>query len=365
MRIARLWPPARIATRMSLGTLIVTLLAIAVVAVGVFFVARSSFDTLMIQAGASTAEAQAMFDRGVAEIFAIAVGVAVMVSAVLSVVIAMRLARPLDDIARAARRIAAGDYDALVPHAGPTEVTSLADSFNQMALSLADQERVRHDFIINASHELRTPLTNLQGYLEGLRDGVIPPSREQFTSLHEEVDRLVRLARSLDLLAEGNLEGGTSEMLEVDVAQSLRAAADLARPSFDAKGIDFETCIPATLRARAEPDHLAQILSNLLQNAARYTPDLGRVLLSAEARRGVAWVAVTNSGDGIPPGDLARVFERFYRIDKSRDSTRGGAGIGLAIVKQLVEADGGAVGADSRPGTTQFWFSLPASSAET
>jgi signal transduction histidine kinase len=344
---------------MSLSTLAVAVLAIGVLAVGVLIVARSSFDGLMIQSGASASEAQTMFDRGVAEIFGIAVGVAVIVSAVLSVIVAVHLTRPLDDMTHAARRIAAGDYDARVPRSGPAEVRSLSDSFNRMAVSLADQERVRRDFIVNAAHELRTPLTNLQGYLEGLRDGVIPPSREQFTSLHEEVDRLVRLAQSLDSLAVGDGGGGTAAAVDVDLAQGLRAAADLARPAFDTKAISFETCIQPGLCARGHPDHLAQVLSNLLQNAARYTPNDGHVCLSAEATRGGALVCVTNSGDAIPPADLPRVFERFYRVEKSRDSTRGGAGIGLAIVRQLVEADGGEVGAESNAGATRFWFSLP------
>jgi signal transduction histidine kinase len=199
----------------------------------------------------------------------------------------------------------------------------------------------------------------LQGYLEGLRDGVILPSREQFMSLHEEVDRLVRLAESLDSLAVGDGGSGTAAAVDVDLTQGLRAAADLARPTFDTKAISFETCIQPGLHARGHPDHLAQVLSNLLQNAARYTPNDGHVCLSAEAARSGALVSVTNSGDGIPPADLPRVFERFYRAEKSRDSTRGGAGIGLAIVRQLVEADGGEVGAESHAGVTRFWFSLP------
>ncbi|MEO8897884.1 MAG: ATP-binding protein [Candidatus Dormibacter sp.] len=364
MRVARNRPPfrplSRLATRMSLGTLAVASLAIGVLAVGVLIIARSSFDSLMVESGISAAEAQAMFDRGVAEVFAVAMAVALVVSAVLAVVVAVRLARPLDDMSRAARRIAAGDYGARVPRAGPVEVTSLSDSFNAMAVSLDDQERVRRDFIVNAAHELRTPLTNLQGYLEGLRDGVIAPSRDQFTSLHEEVERLARLAQSLDSLAGSNGEHDWPDAVDVDLAQSLRTAADLARPVFVAKAIRFETSIAHGLRARGNPDRLAQVLSNLLQNAARYTPRGGHVWLCAEPRRQGALVTVTNSGDGIPAADLSRVFERFYRVDKSRDSARGGAGIGLAIVKQLVEADRGEVGADSQPGTTRFWFRLPA-----
>ena len=203
-------------------------------------------------------------------------------------------------------------------------------------------------------------VTDKQGYLEALRDGVVTPSREQFSSLHEEVERLVRLARSLDSLAATNGEHGPAAALEIDLEQSLLAAVDVARPGFDIKAIRFQTRIPSGLRARTDPDRAAQVLSNLLQNAVRYTPREGRVSLSAEARRDGVVVTVENSGEGIPAADLPRVFERFYRVDKSRDSARGGAGVGLAIVKQLIEADGGEVGADSAPGLTRVWFRLPA-----
>lgn len=350
----------RLATRIILGTLAVAFVAIGVLAVGVLVIARSTFDSLMIDSGISRTMAQEMFDHGVAEIFAVAMAAAAVVTAALSVVLALRLTRPLEDISKAAHRIAAGDYETRVPRSGPSEVTSLADSFNQMALSLADQERLRRDFIVNAAHELRTPLTNLQGYLEALRDGVIAPSREQFASLHEEVDRLSRLAQSLDSLADSAGEDERVETAELDVAQSVRSAAALTRPSFDAKGIDFELLVQQDLHARSNPDRLAQVLANLLQNAARYTPDQGQVRLTAERRGAEVEVSVTNTGGGIPPADLPRVFERFYRVEKSRDSARGGAGIGLAIVKQLVEADGGEVGADSVPGATRFWVRLPA-----
>jgi len=117
------------------------------------------------------------------------------------------------------------------------------------------------------------------------------------------------------------------------------------------------------LQAHTHPDQLAQVLSNLLQNASRYTPEGGRVTVAVEARPGDALVSVTNSGDGIPGADLPYVFERFYRVEKSRDRARGGAGIGLAIVKELVESAGGRVGVESEFGHTRFWFTLPNSPA--
>jgi signal transduction histidine kinase len=239
-------------------------------------------------------------------------------------------------------------------------VASLADSFNQMASSLEEQERLRRDFIANAAHELRTPLTNLKGYLEAMRDGVLPGDRQAFESLLEEADRLVRLSRSLDTLAEGDARAAPLRSVEIDLAAAIRTAVELARPGFEMARIHVATEVPDVLLARADPDGLAQVLGNLLQNAIRYTPSGGRVAIRAERRAADLLVSISNTGDGIPAADLPHVFERFYRVDKSRGHARGGAGIGLAIVQQVVEACGGRVGVESDQGSTRFWFSLPA-----
>ena len=141
---------------------------------------------------------------------------------------------------------------------------------------------------------------------------------------------------------------------------AIRTALDLAQPTLERAACASSPICPTGLPARANPDQLAQVLGNLLSNAARYTPAGGTVTVRAERRPSDLLVSIANTGDGIPPDDLDRVFERFYRVEKSRDRARGGAGIGLAIVKQLVEAGGGRVGAESRDGQTRFWFSLPA-----
>jgi two-component system sensor histidine kinase BaeS len=352
--------PRGIALRIALLSLLVAAVAVAVIAIGVLGVAQTTFSRLMVQAGQSAATAHNMFDHSVVAVFMVAALIAAAVSLLLAWLLAIRLARPLDEIARAARRVARGEYQARVQRAGPDEMASLADSFNQMAESLQQQERMRREFIVNAAHELSTPLTNLQGYLEALRDGVIAPSTEQFQSLHEEVDRLVRLSESLNTLAQENSAISARALETIDLVPSVRAAVDLAGPSFDAKAIRVKLHLPDRLVARAEPDQLAQVLANLLQNASRYTPDGGLVTVAAEARRSDVLVSVSNTGDAIPQQDLPHLFERFYRVEKSRDRARGGAGIGLAIVKQLVEATGGRVGAESQAGVTRFWFSLPA-----
>jgi signal transduction histidine kinase len=142
---------------------------------------------------------------------------------------------------------------------------------------------------------------------------------------------------------------------------ALRSALDLAVPSIERAGLRLEADgVPPTLAARADPDRLAQVLANLLSNAVRYTPRGGVITVKAERRPDDILVSVANTGEPIPPDDLDHVFERFYRVEKSRDRAHGGAGIGLAIVKQLVESTGGRVGAESGDGQTRFWFSLPA-----
>jgi signal transduction histidine kinase len=189
---------------------------------------------------------------------------------------------------------------------------------------------------------------------------VITADRATYESLHEEADRLVRLSRSLDALAEGDAATSPPELVPIDLAAAVRSAVELAAPAIERAGLRVALEAPDTLPARANADHLAQVLANLLSNAVRYTPRGGLVTITAQRRPGDLLVTVANTSETIPPADLDRVFERFYRVEKSRDRARGGAGIGLAIVKQLVEAGGGRVGAASADGMTSVWFSLPA-----
>ncbi|MHB8460199.1 MAG: sensor histidine kinase [Candidatus Limnocylindrales bacterium] len=349
-----------IAGRIALAALASAAVGLLILVAGVQIVGSQVFTRLMETHGSQASDAQAMFDQSVTWVVAVAAVIAILASLVLAMAFGRRLAGPLGRIGGAARRIADGDYGARVPRDGPEELVSLADSFNQMAASLEDQERVRRDFIANAAHELRTPLTNLQGYLEALRDGVITADRATYVSLWEEADRLVRLSRSLDTLAEGDAAEGPPTLVEVDLAAAVRAALERAAPAAERAGLTMTPDLPIRLPARADPDHLSRILDNLVSNAVRYTPAGGSVVVRAERRPADSLVSISNTGDEIPPDDLGRVFERFYRVEKSRDRARGGAGIGLAIVKQLVEAAGGRVGVESREGLTRFWFSLPA-----
>jgi two-component system sensor histidine kinase BaeS len=349
-----------IGAQIAATALVTASVAIAILAIGVWVVGGQSFAELMGSHGEDAAEAHEMFDQALIGVLVLAVAVAVGAATVLAAILGGRLARPLRDIGAAARQIAEGDYHARLPRRGPEELLSLTDSFNQMASALEEQERMRREFIANAAHELRTPLTNLQGYLEALRDGVVEPERETFVSLWEEADRLVRLSRSLDLLAAGDAGVEDHHPAELDLRDVIRVALELVRPAAQSASLELDAYLPRPIPVRADPDRIAQVLSNLLNNAIRYTPAGGRVAVRVDRRPDDVLVSVTNTGSSIPAADLPHVFERFYRVEKSRDRARGGAGIGLAIVQQLVEAAGGRVGAESADGSTRFWFTLPA-----
>jgi signal transduction histidine kinase len=348
-----------IAARIALVAFASAVVGVAILAAGVWFVGGQTFTALMVEAGDEADHAREMFDSSVTGVLLLTVAVAALASLVMALLLGRWLARPIAEAGRAAHRVAAGDYAARVPPGGPAELADLATSFNVMAASLQEQESLRRELVANAAHELRTPLTNLSGYLEALRDGVIEPDASTYESLWEEAQRLVRLAHSLDDLTDADGSERATPAETIDLSAQLQAALELARPGFDARRLTVAREWPEGLLVVGQPDHVKQVIANLITNAARYTPAGGNVTVAAREDVDGVRVTVENDGEGIPPTDLPHVFERFYRVEKSRDRAHGGAGIGLAIVKELVEAGGGRVGAESGPGRTRFWFSLP------
>src|SRR2546426_4795231 len=274
-----------IGLRMAAGTAAVSAVALGLVAAGVWWFGGSAFENLMLQHGNTASIARAMFDESVVKVLLGAVTVALAGSIILSVLLAGAISRPVGQVAAAARRIGGGADTVRVPRPSATQLAALADSFNQMAVSLEDQERLRRELVSNFAHELRTPLTNLQGYLQAMRDGVVHPSAEVFASLDEEVDRLRRLSLSLDALAGDT--GRNSAQERVDLVQLVGAALRLSLPAFQRRSIRIKSDLPDELYVRANPDHLAQVLLNLLQNAARYGRESGLVKITA-ARDGAA-----------------------------------------------------------------------------
>ena len=226
-------------------------------------------------------------------------------------------------------------------------------------------ERVRQEFVANVSHELRTPLTAIKGYAETLRDGGLrdPETAAEFVRvIHRHAERLRALIE--DLLDLAAVEQGEARLKPAVVrARDVAAQAEgLVRPAAEARGQTLAIDLPADLPdILADRDRLAQILINLLDNAVKFTPEGGRVTLSAKAAEGRVVLAVRDNGVGIPPGDLPRIFERFYRVGRSRDRREGGTGLGLAIAKHLTQAMGGTIEVESVQGSgTTFRVSLPA-----
>jgi signal transduction histidine kinase len=225
---------------------------------------------------------------------------------------------------------------------------------------LSDLDRLKSNFIATVSHELRTPLTSVRGYLEALADGVVPPERSTFDMLQSEVQRLVKLSDDLLELARADAARAYLRLEPVDLKALTRQALRLHEARFRDKGIAVHTRFAEQARsATADPDKLLQALGNLVENAWRYTPDGGRLDIQAEAVADGVRLSFTNDAERIEESDLRLLFERFYRPDKSRSRQQGGAGIGLSVVKELLEAHGGRVHASQTNGRLSIHLTLP------
>ncbi len=285
-----------------------------------------------------------------------AVGLALVASFMLT----QRILRPIHRMGAIAGRIAAGDYSQRVDAIPGDEVGELVAAFNRMVSSLQRVEKLRKDLVADVAHELRTPLTNMRGYLEALRDGVLPASPQQIASLHEEVLRLVRLVEGLHQMAIADAGSQRPRLDTLDLAVLARETLVPFKSRFSQKGIRLSTSAPTSGTAvRIDHDQFVCVLNNLFENACHYTPPGGEVRVQVSDEGPAVVLRISNTGEGISAGDLPFVFERFFRGEKSRSRGHGGAGIGLSLVKQIVEAHGGAVSAESKSGLTTFRVTLP------
>ena len=286
--------------------------------------------------------------------------VALLLAFLLSYLLTRRVLRPLAQIIDASRQIAAGNFAARVDIDPGDEIGELSTAFNRMGDSLEQLERLRKTMVADVAHELRTPLTNLRGYLEGLSDGVIPADKQTLDMLQQENLRLVSLVEDLGQLARADAARAYLDRQSVDLQEGIKEILTLYRMNFEEKRITVTTAFVDKLVVQADRDKLLQAIRNLVENCWKYTPADGRVTISCSATAESVRAEFSNSGPGIPQQDLPFIFERFFRTEPSRSRDAGGAGIGLAIVKQLVEAHGGRVGAESSPDETRIWFELPA-----
>ena len=277
--------------------------------------------------------------------------------------LAREILRPLNEIAHSSQRIARGHYNERVDVPSSDELAQLAVNFNQMAESLAQVEQQRVALIGNVSHELRTPLTGLNGYIEGLMDGVFPENEETYASMLYEVRRLHRLVDDLQSLSRAEAGRLSFQFETFDIVPLVERVVAQLKPQADAECLNVETkALVTPLLVHADPDRTAQVLFNLVGNAIRYTPEDECIVVTVTAVHNTAQIEVTDTGIGIPADALPYIFERFYRVDPSRARQSGGSGIGLTIARHLVWAMGGDIRAASEgsgKGST-FTFTLPA-----
>lgn len=271
--------------------------------------------------------------------------------------------RPLAALARAAHAFASGDWQQRLPPrlSSIAELREVAQAFNTMAESLQRAEQQRRNLMADIAHELRTPLSAMQGLLRALLDGVYPITAKEISTLYDETRQLTRLVDDVRVLTLAEARQLPIHIQTVEAASLLKQAAEHFVPLADERSVTLNVIAPPTaLWVQADPDRAAQVLRNLISNALRHTPPGGAVTLSVEQTSAGVRFVVQDTGEGIAPEDLPFVFDRFYRGDKSRARSTGGAGLGLAIAKSLVEMMGGQIGVQSTLGEgARFWFTLP------
>jgi two-component system sensor histidine kinase BaeS len=282
---------------------------------------------------------------------AVAAIAATVTSLAISLFVARRITGPLQQMTQASERISAGHYAERIevaPVHATDELGQLASSINALAVALEQTEHRRLEVIGNVMHELRTPIATLEGYLEGLLDGVIEPTPRTWAMLHTEAGRLRRLVDDLQELSRAEARQIPLSLQPVAPQHLVQDALEPLEGQFAEKGLELQVHVPEDLPlVMADPTRAVQVLTNLLVNALRYTPAPGRVEMAVNCEEGMVVFLVSDTGVGLSPEQLAHIFDRFYRVDKSRSRAFGGSGIGLTIAQSLAQAMGGDIRVES------------------
>ncbi len=286
---------------------------------------------------------------------------AVAIALLWTFVLSRRILAPVRALTLAAKRLGQRDFSHRVNFRDKGELGDLARTFNYMADDLERAEKLRRNLVADTAHELRTPLSNIQGYLEAIRDGVVKPDAATIQSLYEEAILLSRLVDDLQELALA--EAGELKLVRQaeDVTQIIKRAVDAVQVQTSTKGISIVADLPGGIPPCDIDSHrISQVLNNLLDNAVAHTPKDGTITVAARQQSKWVEISVTDTGEGIPAEELSNIFERFYRIDKSRSRATGGHGLGLTIAKRLIEAHGGKIEVQSELGKgSRFAFTIP------
>ena len=287
----------------------------------------------------------------------LAIAVALLVTYFLS----RRISAPVKALTLAARRLGQGDLSQRVQSEDKSELGELAQAFNTMAENLERSEQLRRNMIADIAHELRTPLSNLKGYVEAIRDGMVKPEPDAIRSLDEEAMMLSQLVNDLQELSLAEAGELKLDCQKENIIKLLKQIAGVKQSQAAAKGISLSADLPKKLpRVNIDSRRISQVLLNLIDNAITHTPQGGIITITARKLDNWVEIGVEDTGEGIPAEHLPNVFERFYRVDKSRARATGGTGLGLAIARSLVEAHGGKIEVKSEEGKgSHFAFTIP------
>lgn len=278
----------------------------------------------------------------------VAVGAAVLMALALSSLVSARVVRPVRTLVNAAQGIARGSHSARVPVRGSDELAQLAGAFNEMAASLERAEQIRRQLLADVAHELRNPLATVESYVEALSEGVLPADAENWGAIRAETTRLSRLVNDLQRVSRAEAHQLDLCPTPTGLGALVEDAVKAATPAYASKGVTLELEAPiSVLTVEVDRERISEVLANLFANALRHTPAGGRVDASTASAGEFVEISIRDTGDGIAPEHLERVFERFFRVDPARSRASGGTGIGLAIVRAIVEAHGGTVAAAS------------------
>ena len=313
----------------------------------------------------SDATSITMFSNAILTIFMISAGAMLLISSMVSIIVASHLTVPIRNISDAAKRFSQGDFSARVAVEGDDEVAHLATTFNQMASFVERNEKSRSSFVANIAHELRTPMTSIKGFVDGLIDGTIPPEKQDqyLRVISEEVGRLARLTNSM--LNISKLESGEFKMNveNYNIWDTIAAIAFSFENRIESANISLRGFEPRKVMVNSDKDLIHQVVYNIFDNALKFTPEGGYIGfdVSEDKANNCVVVKIRNSGNGISKEALPYVFDRFYKEDASRSVHTRGAGIGLYITKTLVQSSGGEIRVESEEGEyTEFIFTVPA-----
>ena len=302
----------------------------------------------------------------ISDIFIFVSVLVIVISVIVLTLFLRQQSKPLRQMAQAAGAFAHGDFSARIETggSGSEEVEELALAFNNMASSLQKSEYQRQEFVANVSHELKTPMTAISGYVDGILDGTIPPekSRKYLQTVSDETKRLNRLVRSMLDISRLQDQGGIPEeqKLRFDLTETAGQTLLNFEQKILGKGLEVRVEMPEyPVYAMANPDAITQVIYNLVDNGVKFCPEGGELALTVREGGGKLYVSVSNDGPTIPAEELPLVFDRFHKIDKSRSKNRDSWGLGLYIVKTILDSHGENISVTSREGRTTFTFTLP------